>query len=195
MVRLIGLAAILFLSLGLIGCASPGASPTTGPTDPLTVRIVHDEATIQESAQIATTVVLLSLKEPDRTSFGEFAFTASQAINTAIDSNNVNLSGVQSLAQDLIAKSNLPHKEEVGLLLNSLATLVESRLKADVFKDLPDDSKLAATRAFLRGATAGVMSATAAYAPPAKTSMLIDPVKPENAMYWDFQPKHYRSYG
>jgi hypothetical protein len=157
---------IAFLALALVGlstgCAgSTGALPAFG-TPAFNQLVVNSQADIQSATAIATTGVLISIPAADRPQFGGAAYTVASAVNSAVASDQIDLTQVEAYAAAQIAKSKVPDKLEVGMLLTQVSNIVQNQLNTK-FANADPASKTAAVKALLRGASAGVMDATSAY--------------------------------
>jgi hypothetical protein len=143
------------VALSIIGCQTikSGFQPTE-------TQLVQDEKDVQTAARIATRVYILSVDDKnDRYNIEKFANTTAKDIVDQIDSGKLNLDGVTTYINNLVTKSNLKHKEAVGLLLDSLEVVVQERINSDL-NSLVGDARAKATLALVKSAATGVLEAT-----------------------------------
>jgi hypothetical protein len=150
---------ILSLVLGLSICNS-GCYIVKTHGNPTPDQLKQDVADIETSARIATRVYILTIDNAgDRAKTEKFAHDLAEQIVNGIGSSTITIEQVRDYANDLINGSNLKHKQAVGLLLDSVAVVVEERINTDLF-NLQGDARSEAVKSLIKSACQGIMEAT-----------------------------------
>lgn len=166
---------LLVTVVGLFAFVAGGCTVSSKPVTQMNSKefsafVVQNEGQVRIGARNLTQVVLLTIEDKDeRAKVGRFAHEMASAVNAAVARDSVDLSKMRLLSMDLIAKSDLKHKELVGYLVGSCADLVELQL-SNAFAEATPETKRAAARSFIRGVSQGVLDVTAPYAAPGPTT-------------------------
>jgi hypothetical protein len=136
-----------------IGCQSITLTPTQ-------LNLIQSEADIKTAARIATRVYILAIDDKaERAKTVKFANEVATQTLKSIENNTVSVEQVRVYASNLITSSNVKHKEAVGLLLDSVAVVVEERINKDL-ANTQGDERVKAVTALIKSATEGVLEAT-----------------------------------
>lgn len=150
----LGYLTIIMCLVGLMGC-----QPGTQSWDQI---ILANQQLVKSSAQLATATSMLSIAQADRPAAARLTYEIAVAIEKA-SAEQVDLSGVDAIAQKYLAQWDSPYKVIVGALVNTLEVIVQSYIQA-FFANAPNDTKIAALQAFLKSASQGVEAGSFPYA-------------------------------
>lgn len=147
--------AMLILLPMLGGCQTTGVS--------FAQSIINNQVAIQATANLATSASLVPVKTEDRPAVAREAYAVALAIHDA-SGTQIDLSGVDALANQELAKLNSPYAPVVGSLVQVLESAVQAY--ANSLTNNPavtSDQRVIVLRALLSSASQGVMDATLSY--------------------------------
>lgn len=127
--------------------------------------ILNNEGAIQGTASVITSAALIGVPTTDRTKTAQEINLIATAIH-GVSGTQVDLTGVDALVAQQLAKWNSPDAPMVAGLAKSLETLVQTYVNSSVPATATPDQRTAALQALLAYASQGVMDATAPYLQP-----------------------------
>ncbi len=153
----------LLCSLAILGSLIAGCSVNHIPDDPsdknFPTVVAKVKTEVKNGTVLSTSSVLLLLTEESRTKVANEANGIARITKTAVENNNMDLPALKAYALTQILNSDDPKDRTMAMLINTIASLIESNLDAE-FGKLPDDVRLSVGKELVVAALDSVIEIT-----------------------------------
>lgn len=145
----------------IFGCSTISGDVKNPSYDQL---VEKDTTFVKNSSRIATRVFLLTLKDQeDQKKAVEFIKEIVPQIRSISSSPSITIENVRTYALNIINNSKVKHKEEVGLLIDSIAVSIQEAVGNKELVNVSQDKKADAIRKLILSAADGILDASSVY--------------------------------
>ena len=148
--------AIVMSVVSLTGCAAVGQ-----PTD-FNGSVLQNQAAIRATTGLATSLAMLQVEPKDRVDAARLTYEISKSISDASESGFTDLSSIDALAQDQLAKWNSPYRVVVGTLIKSVVGITQNYID-NYYKNNAPEERTKALNALIFAAASGISDGSLPY--------------------------------